>query len=178
MFSKIGSNDLETLKKYLESNESNIKEYVKAVEYSYDVTPIIYSSDIENVRKVNPDTTFSSLGMGQGASSNSMMSSMMSTNVFFEMPKDSNLYESQYDIKAGKWPTNYNECVLVLTSQGNISDFLLYTLGLRDYSELQNIVTQFSNGEDVDIPDNLGSYKYDDILGKTFKLINLSLIHI
>lgn len=174
MFSKIGSNDLETLKKYLESNESNIKEYAKAVEYSYDVTPIIYSSDIENVRKVNPDTTFSSLGMGQGASSNSMMSSMMSTNVFFEMPKDSNLYESQYDIKAGKWPTNYNECVLVLTSQGNISDFLLYTLGLRDYSELQNIVTQFSNGEDVDIPDNLGSYKYDDILGKTFKLINAS----
>ncbi len=174
MFSKIGSNDLETLKKYLESNESNIKEYAKAVEYSYDVTPTIYSSDIENVRKVNPDTTFSSLGMGQGASSNSMMSSMMSTNVFFEMPKDSNLYESQYDIKAGKWPTNYNECVLVLTSQGNISDFLLYTLGLRDYSELQNIVTQFSNGEDVDIPDNLGSYKYDDILGKAFKLINAS----
>lgn len=174
MFSKIGSNDLETLKKYLESNESNIKEYVKAVEYSYDVTPIIYSSDIENVRKVNPDTTFSSLGMGQGASSNSMMSSMMSTNVFFEMPKDSNLYESQYDIKVGKWPTNYNECVLVLTSQGNISDFLLYTLGLRDYSELQNIITQFSNGKDVNTPDNLGSYKYEDILGKSFKLINAS----
>lgn len=174
MFSKIGSNDLETLKKYLESNESNIKEYVKAVEYSYDVTPIIYSSDIENVRKVNPDTTFSSLGMGQGASSNSMMSSMMSTNVFFEMPKDRNLYESQYDIKAGKWPTNYNECVLVLTSQGNISDFLLYTLGLRDYSELQNIITQFSNGKDVNTPDNLGSYKYEDILGKSFKLINAS----
>ncbi len=174
MFSKIGSNDLVTLKKYLESNESNIREYAKAVEYSYNITPIIYSSDTENIRKVNPDTTFSSLGMGAGASSNSMMSNMMSTNVFFEMPKDSNLYESQYDIKAGKWPTNYNECVLVLTSQGNISDFLLYTLGLRDYKELQNIVTQFSNGEDVDTPDNLGSYTYDDILGKKFKLINVS----
>ena len=174
MFSKIGSNDLVTLKKYLESNESNIREYAKAVEYSYDITPIIYSSDTENIRKVNPDTTFSSLGMGAGASSNSMMSNMMSTNVFFEMPKDSNLYESRYDIEAGKWPTNYNECVLVLTSQGNISDFLLYTLGLRDYKELQNIVTQFSNGEDVDTPDNLGSYTYDDILGKKFKLINAS----
>ena len=174
MFSKIGSNDLVALKKYLESNESNIREYAKTVEYSYDITPIIYSSDTENIRKVNPDTTFSSLGMGAGASSNSMMSNMMSTNVFFEMPKDRNLYESQYDIKAGKWPTNYNECVLVLTSQGNISDFLLYTLGLRDYKELQNIVTQFSNGEDVDTPDNLGSYTYDDILGKKFKLINIS----
>ena len=138
MFSKIGSNDLVTLKKYLESNESNIREYAKAVEYSYNITPIIYSSDTENIRKVNPDTTFSSLGMGAGVSSNSMMSNMMSTNVFFEMPKDSNLYESQYDIKAGKWPTNYNECVLVLTSQGNISDFLLYTFEKFDEPEKEN----------------------------------------
>ena len=103
-----------------------------------------------------------------------MMSSMMSTNVFFQMPEDKNLYEGQYDVKAGKWPTNSNECVLVLTSNGNISDFLLYTLGLRDYSELEEIVAQFSNGEDVDTPDNLGSYTYEDILGTTFKVINSS----
>lgn len=174
MFSTIGSNDLKSFKKYLESDESNIKEYAKAIEYSYDVTPIIYSSDTENIRQVNPDITFASLGMGSGASSNSMMSSMMSTNVFFKMPKDSKLYESQYDVKAGKWPTSYNECVLVLTSQGNISDFLLYTLGLRDYSEIQNLVNQFSNGKEVDTPEDFGSYNYDDILGITFKLINSS----
>ena len=174
MFSTIGSNDLKSFKKYLESDESNIKKYAKAIEYSYDVTPTIYSSNIENIRQVNPDTTFASLGMGSGASSNSMMSSMMSTNVFFKMPKDSKLYESQYDVKAGKWPTSYNECVLVLTSQGNISDFLLYTLGLRDYSEIQNLVNQFSNGKEVDTPEDFGSYNYDDILGITFKLINSS----
>ncbi len=174
MFSTIGSNDLKSFKKYLESDESNIKKYAKAIEYSYDVTPTIYSSNTENIRQVNPDTTFASLGMGSGASSNSMMSSMMSTNVFFKMPKDSKLYESQYDVKAGKWPTSYNECVLVLTSQGNISDFLLYTLGLRDYSEIQNLVNQFSNGKEVDTPEDFGSYNYDDILGITFKLINSS----
>lgn len=174
MFSTIGSNDLKSFKKYLESDESNIKKYAKAIEYSYDVTPTIYSSNTENIRQVNPDTTFASLGMGSGASSNSMMSSMMSTNVFFKMPKDSKLYESQYDVKAGKWPTSYNECVLVLTSQGNISDFLLYTLGLRDYSEIQNLVNQFSNGKEVDTPEDFGSYNYDDILGTTFKLINSS----
>ena len=174
MFSTIGSNDLKSFKKYLESDESNIKEYAKAIEYSYDVTPIIYSSDIENIRQVNPDITFASLGMGSGASSNSMMSSMMSTNVFFKMPKDSKLYENQYDVKAGKWPTSYNECVLVLTSQGNISDFLLYTLGLRDYSEIQDLVTQFSSGKEVDTPKDLGTYNYEDILGTTFKLINAS----
>lgn len=174
MFSTIGSNDLKSFKKYLESDESNIKKYAKAIEYSYDVTPTIYSSDTENIRQVNPDITFASLGMGAGVSSNSMMSSMMSTNVFFKMPKDSKLYENQYDVKAGKWPTSYNECVLVLTSQGNISDFLLYTLGLRDYNEIQNIVNQFSNGKEVNTPENFGSYNYNDILGTTFKLINVS----
>ena len=174
MFSKIGSNDLKSLKQYLESEDCPIYEYAKNIEYTYEVTPIIYSSNIENLRKINPDTTFSSLGMGSGASANSMMSSMMSTDVFFQMPKDISLYENQYDVKAGKWPTNYNECVLVLTSQGNISDFLLYTLGLRDYSELQNLVTQFANGKKIDTHNNLGSYSYDDILGITFRLINSS----
>ena len=174
MFSTIGSNDLVSLKQYLESDNCNIKDYAKAIEYSYDVTPKIYSSDVENLRQVNPDITFSSLGIGSGASTNSMMSSMMSTDVFFQMPKDKNLYESQYDIKAGKWPTKYNECVLVLTSRGNISDFLLYTLGLRAHTELENLVTQFSKGEEVNTPDNLGSYSYNDILGTTFKLINNS----
>ncbi len=174
MFSKISSNDLKSLKQYLESDNCPINEYAKNIEYIYNVTPIIYSSNLENLRQVNPDSTFSSLGMGSGASANSMMSSMMSTDVFFQMPKDTGLYENQYDVKVGKWPTNYNECVLVLTSQGNISDFLLYTLGLRDYSELQNLVIKFSSGEEVSTPDNLGSYSYDDILGITFKLINNS----
>ena len=174
MFSTIGSNDLKSLKEYLESDNCPINQYAKNIEYTYDVTPRIYSSDTENLRQLNPDTTFSSLGIGSGQSSNSMMSSMMSTNVFFQMPKDTQLYEEQYDVKAGNWPTQYNECVLVLTSNGNISDFLLYILGLREYSELENIVTQFSNGEDVDTPDNLGSYNYEDILGTTFKLINNS----
>ena len=174
MFSTIGSNDLVSLKQYLESDDSNIDEYAKDIEYTYNVTPRIYSSDTENLRQLNPDTTFSSLGIGAGESSNSMMSSMMSTNVFSQMPEDTNLYESQYDVKAGKWPTNYNECVLVLTQKGNISDFLLYTLGLRDSSELDKFVTEFSNGEDVETPDDLGSYSYEDILGITFKLINSS----
>ena len=174
MFSKIGSNDLKSLKEYLESDGCPVYDYAKDIEYTYDVTPKIYSSDTENLRQVNPDVSLSSLGIGASQSSNSMISSMMSTNVFFQMPENKELYESQYDVKAGKWPSNYNECVLVLTSRGNVSDFLLYTLGLRDYSELDNLVTEFANGEDVDTPDNLGSYSYDDILGITFKLVNNS----
>lgn len=174
MFSTIGSNDLASLKQYLESEECPINEYAKTVEYKYNVLPKIYSSDIENLRQLNPDNSFASLGIGSSVSANSMMSSMMSTNVFYQMPEDENLFKEQYDIKAGQWPTNYNECVLVLTSKGNISDFLLYTLGLRDYSELDNLITQFLNEENVETPNDITSYSYDDILGITFKLINSS----
>lgn len=62
------------------------------------------------------------------------------------------------------WPTKYNECVLVLTSEGNISDFMLYTLGLKDYKELDTMINQFIKEEEVKVPDNTESYSYDDIL--------------
>ena len=172
MFSTIGSNDLKSLMEYLESRDSDVYNYAKAIEYSYNVTPQIYSSDTENLRRLNPDSSFSRLGIGSTNSSNSMMSSMMSTNMFFKMPENTDLFMNQYDVKAGHWPENYNECVLVLTSSGKISDFMLYTLGLRDYEELDKMVEQFSAEEDVDVPENMGSYSYEDILNIKFKLIN------
>ncbi len=174
MFSTIGSNDLASLKQYLESSDSHINDYAKTVEYEYNVSPKIYSADTQHLRQLNPDISFASLGIGSGTTNNTILSSMMSTDVFFQMPADTNLYKEQYDVKAGKWPTNYNECVLVLTSKGNISDFMLYTLGLRDFTELDNLITQFSNEEEVDTPNTANSYSYEDILGITFKLINSS----
>lgn len=174
MFSTIGSNDLVSLKNYLESDETDIKEYTKAIEYSYNVTPRIYSADTKSIRQLNPNTSFSSLGIGSTTSSNSVMSSMMSTDVFFELPQDSKLYESQYDVKAGRLPTAYNECVLVLTSKGNISDFLTYTLELRNYDELDKMIEQFSKEEQVNTPDISDSYSYEDMLKIKFKLVNAS----
>ena len=174
MFSTIGSNDLASLKQYLESEECPIDEYAKTVEYTYNIMPKIYSSDIENLRRLNPDSFFENLGMSTGGSSNSIMSTMMNSNVFYQMPEDENLFKEQYDVKAGQWPTNYNECVLVLTSNGSVSDFMLYTLGLRDYTELDNIINQFLNEENIETPTDITSYSYDDILGITFKLINSS----
>ena len=168
MFSKMDSNDLGALKKYLDSGESKIHDYTKAIEYSYNVMPQLFRQDGDNVRQVNPDQSFSSLGLGASAGSNSLMSSMMSTNVFFEMPENTDLYEGQYDVKAGRWPKKYNECVLVLTPDGSMSDFLLYTLGLRDQVELDDMIKQFINEETIKTPENIGTYTYDDILGKTF----------
>ena len=172
MFSNVDPNDLESLKKYFDSGQSGIDKYANAVEYSYNVSPQIYRMDNDDIRQVNPDSSFSALGLGSAANSNNLMSTMMSTDVFYEMPEDTELYEGQYDVKAGHWPTNYNECVIVLTSSGSISDFMLYTLGLRDSVELDEMIKQFIEEENVDTPDDIGSYKYDDFLGIKFKLVN------
>lgn len=171
MFSKMNSNDLESLKVYLDSNESSISQYANSVEYTYSVSPQIFLENGKNIRQVNPNKSFSAMGLGSG-SSNSIMSSTMSTDVFHEMPEDADLYKDQYDVKAGRWPENYKECVLVLTSQGDISDFLQYTLGLRDGKELDDMVHKFMAEEAVETPENEGPYTYDEILGKKFKLVN------
>lgn len=172
MLSSVTSNDLASLKEYFDSGQSGIEQYTSTIEYSYDVVPQIYSSDTKTIHQVNPDTSFSSLGISSTVSSNSIMSASMSTNVFYEMPSNPNLYENQYDVKAGHWPQNYNECVLVLTGNGGISDFMLYTLGLRDSEELETMVEQFADEEEVTAPDDITDPTFDDILNVTFKLVN------
>ena len=174
IFSRVGSNDLTSLKEYLDSNKGDLSKYTKSVEYTYNVVQQIYSANTESIRQVNPDQSFAALGLGASSTSNSTMSSMMSTNVFYQMPQNTDLYQEQYDVKAGRWPKKYNECVLVLNNNGKISDFMLYTLGLRDYSELDTMIQQFSQEEKVTVPDNSQSYSYDDIIGINFKLVNPS----
>ena len=172
MFSKMNTNDLKSLKKHLEKDNDALKSYTNAVEYDYDVDPQIYREDSDGVRQVHPDKSFSSIGIGADSGANSMMSSMMSTNVFYRMPKNTSLYEKQYDVKAGRWPKKYNECVLVLSQDGGMSDFLLYTLGLRDQMELDDMIKAFASEEEIKTPSSLGTYTYKDILNKKFKLVN------
>ena len=170
MFSKMGSNDLAALKKYFESEDSNINDYAKAIEYKYDVTPVIFSSNTDELVQVNPDTTFSSMGIDTSVATK--FSSYMTTNVFYQIPNDSSLFADQYDVKAGKWPTNYNECVLVLNPNGSISDMMLYVLGIKNHDELVDMVNKFIAGETVETPEIADEYTYDQILNVSFKLIN------
>ena len=146
MLSHVNANDLASLKRYLDSGDSGIENYASAVEYLYNVSPQIFRSDADGVRQVNPDQTMSVLGFGSGSSS-SLLSSMTNTDVFFEMPQNAGLYQDQYDVMAGRWPEDYNECVVVLSAGGSISDFALYTLGLRDSLELEEMLRQFANDE-------------------------------
>lgn len=172
MFGSIGSNDLASLKEYLDNGDSGIDQYVNSIEYGYNITPQLFSSDTEDgVRQVNPDKSFSSIGFGSATSTNGIMSSMMSTNVFYEMPSDPDLYQDQYDVVAGTWPQRYNDIVLVLTPNGKVSDFMLYTMGLRDHGELDDMVRAFANEEEVNAPDDYMTLTYDQLMGVTFKLV-------
>lgn len=172
MFSKIGSNDLASLKTFLDEDGGGINQYVNSIQYSYSVVPQIYSSNTtDNVRQVNPDKSFAALGMGSSTTSNSLMSMGMSTDVFAEMVDDTHLVENQYDVKAGKWAENYDEVVLVLNSRGGVSDLVLYDMGLRDPKELDTMVEKLANNEDVTAPEDSLAFSYDQIMDTTFKLV-------
>ncbi|MCI5573161.1 MAG: ABC transporter ATP-binding protein, partial [Faecalibacterium prausnitzii] len=161
MVSGITSNDLGALKTYLESDQSTIRDNSTAVEYSYNVSPQIYREDPDgSIRQVNPDSTLSALGISSSSSTNELMSSMMNTSVFYEMPQTPDLYQSQYDVKAGRWPEAYNECVLVLDSAGRVTDYALYAMGLRDNTELDKMVQQFAQNQNVTLPEDFKTYSY------------------
>ncbi len=172
MLSRVEANDLSALKEYLDSGESGMDSYVNAIEYSYDVTPQIYVEyEDGSFRQVNPDTSFSVLGFGSGSSSSSLLSSFMSTDVFHELPLNEQLYAEEYEVVAGRWPKEYNELVLVLSSNGGLSDFMLYSLGLRNGEELDEMIQQFADSENIETPEDIGSYSYDDMLGLSFRLV-------
>ncbi len=176
MFTSISSNDIAALKEYLDSGESGIEDYVKAIEYIYDIEPQIYIEDGDSYRKVNPNSLASTSSSVSASSSLSSYMSLMTSyisgmNVFYEMPASEELYISQYEVKAGRWPESYNECVLVLTSSGSVSDLMLYMLGLEDYSILDDLVKQYQDGEDVSVTSIEETYGYEEFLGITFQLI-------
>ena len=170
MFSRVSNNDLGALKKYFESDESHIMDYAKAIEYSYNVTPLIYRLENGEARQVNPDTSFSALGF---SSSSLVFSSAFNTDVFRALPSDESLYKNSYDLKAGRWSENYNECMLVISTSGRITDTILYTLGLKDADELTRMMEAFSAGETVKEEEGpLQEYRFEDFVGISFKLVN------
>ena len=173
MVAGITSNDLKSLKTYLESDDCTIAEDASSIEYSYNVQPQIYREDANgSIRQVNPDSSLSSLGISSTSSTNSMMSSMMNTSVFYQLPESDELYNSQYEVKAGRWPEKYNECVAVLGADGTITDYALYALGLRDSAELDKMIHQFAQNQNVDVPTDFKTYRYSDFIGIQFKLVN------
>ena len=173
MFASVGSNDLSGLKSYLETNPEGLDEDVNAIQYDYGLTPLVYKADTSGgAVQLNPNALSTAMtGGASGTATAGMSTGGMS--VFNEMIDDQELLESQYDVVAGRWATAADECVLVLTQSGRISDYTLYGIGVLDPAELTKMVSSAMSGtagdntverEDVD-------FTYDDALGLSFKVI-------
>ena len=173
MFSKIGTNDLTSFKKYLEKNSEELDTMVNLIEYQYSVSPMIYTIDCnEEVAQLNPSTMLSSM-MGASSTMTSMSSmSGMSSSVFSEMLDDPETIHSQYDVLAGRWPKKYDEMILVLPEPNGMPDLLVYSLGLRDDKELTDMITKIMAGEKVEETNEPLEWTYEDLMNLSFKLVN------
>ena len=171
MLSMVTTNDLPALRDYLESGQCDLKDHVVSVEYSYDLTPRIYSLEGGKARQVNPDNSFAALGFSASDSMGSFFSSYRNTDSFYPLPVHGEVYREQYEVKAGHWPEACDECVVVLTSGGRIADLTLYTLGLKDASELEKMVHDFAEGREVTGDREEREYNYKDFLGIEFRYV-------
>lgn len=174
------SNNLKELKKYLDDGDNEITKNSNSIKYGYDLNINLYRANTDNgIVRVNPSTVMNAFGMGDmiEAQNNSAMSSvfgssmMTNTDICFEMLDNQQLLESQYDLVKGNWPKQYNEVVLVLKEDGRIDDYTLYSLGLKDQSELKDKWKAVENGEKLDENQESTSYSYDDLLNLQFKLL-------
>ena len=166
-------NDLASLKKYLDSDECTISEDAASIEYSYGIAPLIYRQNKDGtVRQIFPDSSLSALNNTTSAAG--IVSSMTNQSVFTEMAEEPSLYEDQYDVKAGRWPKSYNEAVLVLNSDGSISDYALYILGIEDDSVMMRFLQEYAKNKNTQAPTGYGTYPYDTFVGLKYKIVTSS----
>ena len=173
MFSKIGTNDLKSFKVYLEENSEEVNNMVSVVRYQYAVSPLIYTKDVKKeITQLNPSTMLTSMGESSSSSMMAASSGMSVMSVFYEMVDDQAMLEAQYDVLAGKWPEKYNEVILVLPEANGISDMLLYSLGLRDIDELEDMISKIMKGEKVENKNKPLEFTYEELMATPLKLID------
>ena len=169
MLASVGTNDLAAFRKYLDSNMDRIGDWFNAYDYSYGLTVNIYSTNMEyGPLRVSPGSIMQSYMSGFQQSN----FSMMNNDVFFQMMDNEELLKSQYKTLAGRWPEKYNELLLVLDSEDQLNDYIVYTLGLRDPQELKDMINKVMNGEEVENNSEQLEWTYDDFLGMEFALVH------
>ncbi len=177
MLDEVTVNNLEAFKAYLESHEQ-VPDLVSDIRYTYSTVMNVYASDTtDKIVQVHPSTVFSKISAGMGMpdgmeSDMQGMSAMTGSNgmdVWVEMLDNPELLEKQYDVIAGKMPELYNEVVLVVDGNNEISDYALYALGLKDQDEVAETMQKLMQGEKIDATPV--SYTYEEILSLTFKLL-------
>ena len=162
-------NDLKTFKEYIESDKTNIKDYVSAISYGYNVQMNLYKEDESEVIQVNPTTVFDAVGMNTSGMSSAYSSYMSSYDVFYELFENEDILHSQYDVVAGRWPEKYNEVVIQVSKDNLIVDYTLYSLGLLDQNYLKEQFNNMITGKEVSFEET--SYTMEELLDLEFKLL-------
>ena len=165
---KVTTNNLKEFKSQIEKDKK-LKEYTNAISYSYDLNLNIYRNvNGENI-KVNPTQVMDNLGMGL----NQMQQQMMTTDVFQELFNNDELNKQMYDVVKGRWPENYDEVVLLIDKNNQVSDFTLYSLGILDQDELELIMKKIMAGEVIE-ESKKHEFDYEDFLNLEFKVLQNS----
>lgn len=169
-------NDLKTFREtFNEAAQNELKDAINDIQYSYDLDLQIYKTDTSGgVFRVNPTEAFDSLGMTQSTSPmmGTPSNSMFSINPWRQLFTNESLLNSQYEVLAGTWPKDYNEVVLIVDKNHEVSDMLLYSIGVLDASEIEDMVKKLRNGEKLDDSDYVSkSYTFDELLDISFKLV-------
>lgn len=188
MFNSLSSmdtttNNLTDFKTFLDSNEE-LKEYISAIQYGYGLDLLIYGYDAnDNFITVNPSNVMTAMysAMGISYDDNAISTSpysqytMQEMNVWSEIMPGVNgelinpLVKDQYDLLAGSWPTKYDEVVLLISQSNELSDVYLYSLGLRDQNEIEEIMSAAMRGETTEVTEQ--TWEYDELLGLTFHAV-------
>ena len=166
MFAQIGSNDLGSFKTYLEENMDQVADTINTIKYSYGVKPLIFSADTsDGVLQVNPGVLFGKI-MGSTA-----MSAYMDSDIFTEMIDNVAMLDAQYQVLQGRWPENYDEMVMVLSGPHQLTDYMAYTLGLRDMETLDQMIQLVMEGKEPGAADDPLEWTYDDLMALRFRLV-------
>lgn len=172
-------NNLADFKKYLETEGNAVSPYVSGIKYTYDFEINIYTKD-GNGEIVKSDI-MELMSAVYGKSIENMQSSPMADmpysqmNIFEELlPSQtgepiSDLLKEQYDVVYGHWPEKYNEIVLVVNENNEISDLSLYALGLKNMDDMQKAMQAYLSGEEIDT--STEKWTYEQICEKEYKLV-------
>lgn len=170
----VQKNNLSDFIDYIDAHGGDLDGYASAVTYGYDVPLYIYSTDEKDDSglpvKLNPSDMFGAMNSAMASRSN--YASMMTVNVWDEMPSNMDLIRGQYDVIAGRLPDKYNEVVLIVDEHNKINDVYLYALGFKPQDELKEIMTAAQKGEEMNV--QAEEFTYDDFIGHECSLLTAS----
>ena len=162
MSSQVQANNLEAFKKYIDSGKGGIKDATSEISYQYHLQLQLYREMENGILQVNPETVLKNLGFPENAT-------VMMGNVWTELYQNEKLNKQLYEVVKGRMPKKYNEVVVMVDENNQITDYVLYALGLKDQKELETLYKDVIAGKEVE--SKLVGYDYDEIIGLEFKLL-------